>query len=420
MTDLTVIDRVHAEISPSKFEMVEACTMSAKLSAVAPREAPGPDALAGSAAHAVLETCLKEDLDTIELSDLQTVTVKDQAVPVDAGMLDGVQICIDYVRASPLLAGRPFEVEKVLHLDFAEQYLGKPMYGFADVVVSQLPVVVIDYKNGFNKVAASTAQAGLYILAEVLAITGGSLDQEGLAGTAVIVQPNVDDGKVSEHEWTFAALRDLRDRVIHTLQRLRRGDWSYQHGPWCRWCPAAALCPHLAAVARDFALTKVAPTPEMVASGELTASQLDEMYQTLQVLDGFSRSFMATYEDYLRHGGHSTVAKLVRKKTNRRWVNPDEGEVAGALAEQLRIDPWMQTLITPAEAERRAGDAQKPIIKELVEKPIGELTIAAIDDKREAIEVAAKLTAALASSVAAGYLESAKSRATRAEQVSHE
>lgn len=407
MTELVVFDREHARISPSGFERAEQCTASVRLSAYASPEAPGEAAVIGTAAHAVLEKALTEDLDTIELGDLRHVVVDGQEVPVDDGMLDGVQLCLDVVR--DMLADREWVVEELLHLSFAEQYLGQPMYGYADVSTVDLPAVVVDYKHGYNPVDPSSLQLGLYVLAKVLSCTRGKLDGDGLAGMSVIVQPNVRDGKVKSHDWTYADLRDLRNRVIDTLRRIKRADWTYSYGPWCRWCPAAGICPHLAAVARDFALTQVAPTPEVVASGEITTGKLDEMYETVKVLDQFSRRFMETYQDYLIHGGSSRVAKLVRKRTARRWI--DEQAVPATL-ENLGIDPYQRKLVTPAEAERRLPKGKRDAIASLTEKPVGELTIADADDPRGRVDVALTLKAALQSSVAAGYLSAAQSKSS--------
>ena len=418
MSILTVTERTHARISPSGFERAEACTMSVRLSAHAPTTAPGPDALTGTAAHAVLEHCLKEDLDTFELGDLERIQIDGQQIEIDDKLLDGVQLCLDVVRRSGLFAGKTLAIERMIHLPFAEQYLGVPMYGYADVLGGPMPVTVLDYKNGFNQVAPDSAQLGLYVLGAVLEVdptlAGSSIAPNEHAGTSIIVQPNVHDGKVKVHDWTYAALRALRDRVIATLQRIKQSDFTYRYGEHCHFCRAASVCPYLAATASDFALTKVAPTPEMIASGEVTSRMLDDWYQTLKVLDKWSRSFMQTFHDYLVHGGHSEVAKLVRKRTQRRWI--DEASAPRELS-ALGINPYDKVLISPAEAERALPRDKKPIVnKELATKPDGELTVADRDDPREEIVPHEALKAALAASVAAGYLEQAKTRTGREQE----
>ena len=83
-----------------------------------------------------------------------------------------------------------------------------------------------------------------------------------------MLQPNGQGEPARSHDWTWQDLRDLRDRVIDTLRRIKRNDFTYQFGEHCRWCPATGFCPHLAAVARDHALAMITPTPELVATGE--------------------------------------------------------------------------------------------------------------------------------------------------------
>ena len=405
MTDLASLDRAHSRISPSGFARVEACTASLRLSADRPEAAPGPYALVGTAAHAVLERCLKEGLDTFELGDLAEVQVDGAAIPVDGRMLDGVQIALDAVREKA--AGRRFEVEQTLRLGFAEMYLGEPIWGHADVLIREAPLLVIDYKDGYRRVEADAAQLGLYLL--MLALEADvALEGEGLAGTTMVVQPNADDGEpVRTHDWTWADLRDLRDRVIFTLRRIKRGDWTFQDGEWCRFCPAAGVCPHLAAVARDAALATIMPTPEMVATGEITAATLADWLDVVDRLDTWSKRVQEVALDYVVHGGVLRDRKLVRKRTTRRWV--DDGTAERRL-EGLGVDPWQRKLVTPAEAERRLPKAKRADIDGLTEKPDGELTLASADDLRAGVDVAASFKAALRASVASGFLTQAKER----------
>ena len=399
--DLAALDRAHSRISPSSFARIELCTMSLRLSADAPEAAPGPDALAGTAAHALAEHCLREDLDVFELGDVQDVEVDGRRVDV-VDAREGVQLYLDVVRG--LAAGRPLLVEQTLHLGFAAMYLGEPIWGHADALVREPPLLIVDYKNGYGFVPAHAVQLGLYLLMLALGVDV-ALEGEGHAGTTVVVQPNAPGAPVRSHDWTWADLRDLRDRVIHTLRRVKRGDWTYADGAHCRFCPAAGFCPRLAAVARDAAMAMVAPTPEMVASGEVTAQVMADWLDVADRLDAWAKRVNEVALDYVVHGGVIPGRKLVRKRAVRRWVEADEAKAAAKL-EQLGIDPWRRKVVTPAEAERRLPKARRDEVAPLAELPAGELTLAKADDPREAMDVGASLKAALRSSVAAGYLAS--------------
>ena len=406
MRDLVSLDRTHSAISPSSYERVDNCSMSLKLSQHAPRAAPGIDALIGTAAHSILERCLKQGLDTFELGGLDAVQVDGHAIEVDVGMLDGVQLCLDTARR--VLHGRRIEVEKTLHLGFAEAYLGQPIWGHADVSTPDLPIVIIDFKYGYNPVAADAVQLALYLLMQLLEFDQ-ALEGDGPVGTTIVVQPNAPGEPVRSHDWTWADMRLLRNRVIDLLRRIKRGDFTYQDGPWCRFCPAVGFCPYLASVARDAAMTAIVPTPELVATGEVSADKLADWLDLVERLDHWSKAVQMTALDYVVHGGVLKNRKAVHKKTNRRWRNDQE---ATAWLQDEGVDPWnVPKLITPAQAEKKLPRLKRPEVQKHATKPAGELTLAPMDDPREAVDVTLTLKAALEASVAAGYIEAATNRA---------
>ena len=97
-------------------------------------------------------------------------------------------------------------------------------------------------------------------------------------------------------------------------------------------------------------------------------------------------------------------------RTVRRRVEPDQ-DAAAVKLQDPGINPWNKpTIITPAEAERRLPKARHAQLEPLVEKPIGELTVAAASDPKPAVAVTATLRAALQSSIAAGYLQSSQDK----------
>ena len=95
MASRVVLEREHAQISPSGFERAEACSQSVRLSAYAPKRLAGPEARAGTADHALLEKCLTEHLDTFEVLDVETVKVDSHEVEITDERLDGVQFALD-------------------------------------------------------------------------------------------------------------------------------------------------------------------------------------------------------------------------------------------------------------------------------------------------------------------------------------
>lgn len=391
-------DREHARLSPSSAERQIECTKSVALSASLPPSLPTPDAAAGTVGHALFERCLREGIDTFELP-VGAVEVDGHRVEVDDGMLDLVQGAVDWAREH---VPRPWLLEHRVSFPFVEAALGEPMWGFLDVGC-RAPFYVADLKMGFQPVAPDAVQLRLYLMG--LALEGNpGLEGAGPAGVAAVIQPRA---TTAEHEVSWQDLRDLRDWLIDGMRRIRRRDYSYAHGPWCSWCPAAGACPHLAAVARDSALARATPTIELVASGEFSADLLNEALNLAPRVEQWLKAVNEVARQYLVHGGQLADHVLVERRTNRRWV--DEAAVAARLVE-LGADPWTEPkLVSPAEAERRLPKSKRGVVGELAEKPPGELTVAPrATTKKPAVDYVAMAEAALQSNRAAALIEKRK------------
>ena len=155
-------------------------------------------------------------------------------------------------------------------------------------------------------------------------------------------------------------------------------------------------------MARDPALTMISPSPEAVAQGEITKEMLEDALDRAEILEHFLKQLYHTAEDYMIHGGKLRNQKLVRKRTNRRWI--DEA-VAVKVLKALGVDPYVFRAVTPAEAEKRLPKGKRRIVNdELAEQPVGELTIAPKSDPKPGIEVGATFRRAVESTQAVGFL----------------
>jgi hypothetical protein len=296
-TVLKALERSHSAISPSSFERISNCGMSYRLSAGRGPTASGEDALLGTAAHALLEWSLKFDRAP---EQIESIVVEGRRFAVDARMRAAVQVAIDWTREN--LAGRQLLLEHRVTLPWGR------ISGWLDVATADEPFVVADYKHGYQVVRADTPQLGLYLLALLLE-RRGSIEGAGEA-TAVVIQPRAPAAPIRSHVWTFEALRALRDRLIDTLDKIRRGHLGYDAGPWCRWCPAIATCPFLAAVARDYVATKLA-APELISAGEFGVESLDRALSMTPTVEHWVRQTHDTAKQYLMGGGKLPNFKLV-------------------------------------------------------------------------------------------------------------
>jgi hypothetical protein len=303
MTTLEVLERPHSPLSPSSFERIAACTKSYQLTAATPgrRRVAGPDAITGTAVHRLLEHGLRGG----RLEAVEAVRVDGQRVAVDERMRSAVEVALDWAREH--LRGRRILVERQVVLPWAR------IAGWVDFAAIGEPWIIADFKFGYQPVAADSVQLALYAIGLLLE-RRRSIEGPGEV-EAWVIQPRAPTAEPARrHVWTYAALRGLRDRLIGTLDRIRREDFTYSVGAHCRWCPAAATCPALAATARDAAMADLV-APELVSQGEAGAAQLD---QALLMAPGLKHRIDQSWkvaEQYLLNGGKLKSHKLVSKRS---------------------------------------------------------------------------------------------------------
>jgi hypothetical protein len=325
-------ERPHSTpFSPSSFTRAEACTKSVELARTAARSGCPPrtvgiDAVFGSVTHEVLAWCARTGYSPTKVG---AVAIRGEEVPVTDAMRGMVQMTLDEVARR--LPSRKLLIEARVALPWGR------IWGFVDLATAEPPLTVIDLKTGFHPVSPASDQLGLYLIALQLQLTR-SIEGPGEA-TAVIVQPKV-ESPIAEYVWSFEQLRALRDRLLALLDRLRREDFNYRAGEWCRWCGVAGECPMLAAVARDAAAADIS-VPELVAAGALGAEQLDEALTMAPALEHRTRQVRLLAQQYLMAGGKLKTHKLVRASRGgltvvSRGDRREEIDVVGTLENFLR------------------------------------------------------------------------------------
>ena len=172
-------------------------------------------------------------------------------------------------------------------------------------------------------------------------------------------------------------------------------------GDWCRWCPAAAICPLLKEQAKE--LTKKIFADVKKRGGDIDYDDLGETLKWLPIMESWitnTREF--AYAEALR-GKKIKDHKVVNKKAQRRYK--DEEAVAAAVYAQLKLDAAdkkqravvydfpQPKLRSPAQLEAAIKDSfpklKKADIKEFVdaltEKISSGTTLVHVDDDREEV-----------------------------------
>lgn len=302
-----------------------------------------------------------------------------------------------------------------------------PMFGTNDASVVLLfdHVTVFDYKHGQGHVVEveDNVQELYYALgcAHELNWAFETLD-------LVIVQPRArhSDGVVRRWSTTREYLKDFETRLREAALATEDPDAPLAAGEHCTFCKAAAVCPELKEEAYRTAGVDFGEFPgdEPIAfeSGPETSDEdLGLRLAAIPLLDAFIKSVQTEALRRLKEtpGGQASFGKLVRKKANRVFrtdlteIDESTGEevpvnvfdklVAEGIPREMLFEepkpksPAKVEAVRPPElmAKLKAAKVKAPAayIKSLVAqytvKPEGGITIAPLDDPRDAVDPSA-------------------------------
>lgn len=186
-------------------------------------------------------------------------------------------------------------------------------------------------------------------------------------------------------------LREAADATDQENAALAAGDW-------CTFCPAKAVCTELQNSARktlgvDFEDMEglddddLAEVGRSIADDQHKNGDLALSLKMAPLIETWLKAINAHGFDELKAGRPVEGQKLVRKRSNRRWINKqDAAETLGQLYDDDQIyKPRELKSFTEVE---KLTDASA-VVGSLVEKSEGTLTMAPEDDPRDAIVVSA-------------------------------
>jgi hypothetical protein len=386
----------HAELGASSSARWMNCPGSVPLARPYLSVGTSPYAAEGTVAHTIAQAMLTEETPP-PIGAL--VDVDGISVLVTQEMFDAVDVYLDIVR--PLLAkASDGGVEIKVHINSVPPTA--ECYGTADFVAlidRKLFVVDLKYGKGVRVPVASNSQALFYALAVVETLDlGDRVDEVEIT----ICQPRIDGAE--RQTWTIDII-DLwmwRDsKLIPAVQRILDGDRSLTDGPWCRFCPALAICPlkhELAMAAAEQAFEDgtsaddgISPNTEDVTEAEL-AERLQLALRLTDWIDALKD------EAALRiHRGYDVPGfKLVEGRSNRKWADEDSeilrelvqrGSFTAQEAEKFYAPPELQS---PAQLEKTLKRMKRnaaDLFVGLINKPPGKPALVTDDDPRPAMTV---------------------------------
>lgn len=379
---ITIAEKPHSLLGPSSFERVAACSASAIVGAGLAPVSSSEYAAEGTVCHEVMEKVLVDGAFAFDFIG-ETFRVGEHEIEFDAELCDVVMEVVDFVRVFKTQRKR---IETRLSLP------GDLIWGWADVVIVDRPLIVVDLKAGAGiEVPGSAKQLGLYGLMAVLEEEGADRVMRGFDAevlvNAVVAQPRSRVKVLKPHGWTRGELKALWVEAVEVADRVRRKEVHYAVGRHCRWCPVLELCPALRVAAKDAALAEVLPDPKAISDTDFNATALDNSIALLPALALWMKRIKEVGEAYLRAGGQLQNLKIVPSRASRQWT---DDKLAEAAMKKFGVDPFQpRQLLSPNMFQEKAGkkiyDQLPAGLVEMVSKGT---SVAFADDKRQAIGVA--------------------------------
>lgn len=325
----------------------------------------------GTAAHMLAERCLALGCDAeafadrvIDIHGEGTTVFLAKSAPLDEGlftvdeeMVDGVQLFLDTVRAA-VEPGDDVHIER--RISFAED-----MYGTADVAIykpAKRKLRVFDLKYGAGVPVEVTDNSQLIYYGEGTYRTlpqGTPVDELEIT----IVQPRCPhpDGPVRSAAVGALELLDWAIAIQDAAERTRDPDAPLIPGDWCKWCPAAAICPANASKALAVAQADFddLDTVELPAPEGLSVSQIAKVLDGADMLESWLKSVRQYAYAEAEAGRPVPGYKLVDKVGRRRWEG-DEADIRKIVV-GMGVSPgdvYESKFKSPAKIEKLVGKAR--------------------------------------------------------------
>jgi hypothetical protein len=239
---------------------------------------------------------------------------------------------------------------------------------------------VIDFKYGAGiQVEVANNNQLMYYALGALVTTNFLVDEVEL----VIVQPRIDhpDGKVRRFRFETLEILDFEAKLIEAAKATAEPNAPLKSGEWCRFCPAAALCPKL----KEDAAVAVAEEFEIVRTYDER-----KLAQSLDLIPKIEAWVKAVHEfaySEAKNGRTPPGYKLVAKRASRKWK--DETQVIKFISEKLKHvkseEIFKTELKSVTQLEKVLSKEDKNKIEDLIESVSSGETLVHESDPRPAV-----------------------------------
>jgi hypothetical protein len=358
-------------LRPSAASRWIACPASALLSKDIPPTPSGDAAMAGTAIHALAETCyLTEDDPANSLGKtIEGVVMAQWHCDMAQAHIDNIKQIEEFVGD-----GNVRVEEKVSYVNNDDVVLR----GTADVIgVGQDTLVIADLKTGSGYVDEDSEQLKIYALSAIRTL---NLANKVRQIELQIVQPRT--GATRIHRMTLADLYDWDDEVLRPAIT-KALDADRKPTPTekaCQYCPAKLICP-----AQREALAVIEAQPNVTAMNKdqikdvmvrLSDEQISDLLDRAPIVEAFVDALRKHALERMKDGGTLPGWQLAPKRATRKWAS--EAAAKDALIDAgVPVDKlYITEFISPAAVEKLLAKEQRGILEDLTVKESSGVTIA--------------------------------------------
>ena len=336
----------------------------------------------GTLAHAICEFALftytdaKQAAATVAPAMIKDMPHLEGVVTRD--FLDACDFYIDYVRAQPG-EQRMYEVR----VDFS-QWVPEG-FGTSDVVIldgNTIRIIDLKFGKGVKVDAENNPQPLLYAL--------GTLNDFGWLSEIEkiemhIVQPRLDHVSVSSvtrgglmkfgelaSQAAELALSDNAPRVAGEKQ--------------CRFCKAKATCSALFDMTQKTIMSEFDDL-DLTPTNTLSDEKLRVALEAKSLIEAWLSSVEQLVTQRIAGGKEFPGFKIVEGRSVRQWK--DDEEIPTTLERIFGNSAYTRKLISPAQAEKMLGKANKAAVERFIVKPRGKPTLTSESDPRPSITASA-------------------------------
>lgn len=374
--------RAHSHLGASSAHRWLACPGSIRLSVGQPNES-SIFAMEGTAAHELCEMALRDRKDAIDYLGQEIVT-GNHKFEVTEEMAEAVQVYLDTVRGD-------YEEGDILFIEhrFDLSSIWAGMFGTNDCGLYKAngSLKVYDYKHGkgYAVEAENNPQLAYYGigLINVPSLKGARITDVEL----VIVQPRAPhkDGPVRRWMTDAIHLMEFMDDLRQGAAATEDPDAPLAAGEWCKFCPAAGICPAL----RQIAIERAQAEFVDVVPDELSEGNLAVLLEKAGLIEDGIRAIRK--EVYSRMCGGAQVPgwKIVAKRATRKWTAGDEVVERLTMLFDLDEDAVVEKKVrSPAQVEKMLPKAERAGLADLVTKFSSGTTLARETDRRPEVQPA--------------------------------